>query len=231
MQLKEIAQIIAKSVNKPEKEVFNQLNDKALIKTMMAKYPDLLTNEILNLNIKYPLEGYLYPATYSFYKKNPSIEDIVLEMLDKTQKVLAAFTQERKEKKQTIHQLLTMASLIEEEATAKADRGKIASVFYNRINKGMPLQTDPTVLYAEGRHKEKVYYQDLEVSSPYNTYKNTGLPPGPISNAGIISIEAALHPDKTDFLYFLATPDGRIIFTKTLAEHNQEKAKYISNKK
>ena len=228
MQLKEIAQIISKTVKMPEKDVFNRLNDKAFIKTMMAKYPDLLTNEIMNYNIKYPLEGYLYPATYSFYKKNPTIDEIVMAMLDKTQTVVAAYTAERKKNKQSIHQLLTMASLIEEEATAKADRRKISSVFYNRIYKGMPLQTDPTVLYAEGRHKEKVYYQDLEVSSPYNTYKNTGLPPGPISNAGKISIEAALRPDKTDYFYFLATANGTIIFTKTLAEHNQEKAKYIS---
>jgi len=94
----------------------------------------------------------------------------------------------------------------------------------------MPLQTDPTVLYAEGKHKEKVYYKDLQVNSPFNTYLHPGLPPGPIANAGISSIEAALNPAKTDYYYFLATPSGSIIFTKTLAEHNQEKAKYISNK-
>jgi UPF0755 protein len=124
-----------------------------------------------------------------------------------------------------------MASLIEEEATEKADRKTIASVFYNRIEKGMMLQTDPTVLYAHGKHKERVLYKDLEIDSPYNTYQNTGLPPGPIANAGKSSIEASLQPEKTDYYYFLATADGDVIFTKTLEEHNKEKAKHITSKK
>ncbi len=91
----------------------------------------------------------------------------------------------------------------------------------------MPLQTDPTVLYALGKHKQRVYYKDLEVNSPYNTYMHKGLPPGPIANAGEMSIHAALHPAETDYFYFLATPAGDVIFTKTLDEHNREKAKYI----
>jgi UPF0755 protein len=99
------------------------------------------------------------------------------------------------------------------------------------MKKGMMLQTDPTVLYAQGKHKERVLYEDLEVDSPYNTYKNTGLPPGPIANAGKASIEASLEPEKTDYYYFLATADGDVIFTKTLEEHNKEKAKHITSKK
>ena len=230
-QLKEIAHIMAKVINKSDDEVFTTLNDKAFIKSMQAKYPKLLTTEILNPNVKYPLEGYLFPATYSFYKPNPTVAEMVTAMLKKTNAILANFSDQSEKKKLTTHQLLTMASLIEEEATAKADRKNIASVFYNRIDKGMPLQTDPTVLYAQGKHKERVLYADLEVSSPYNTYKNTGLPPGPISNSGVMSIEAALNPKKTNYLYFLATSNGDVIFTKTLAEHNKEKAKYISSKK
>lgn len=230
-QLSEIAHIIAVSLNKPDREVLNQLKDKDFIKTLMNKYPDILTSEILNSNIMYPLEGYLYPATYSFYKINPSVDEVVAAMLDKTNNVMGSYQDQIKQKQLTIHQLLTFSSLIEEEATEKADRHKISSVFYNRIQKGMPLQTDPTVLYAQGKHKDKVLYQDLEVNSPYNTYKNTGLPPGPISNAGNVSIEAALNPAQTDFYYFLAAADGSVIFTKTLDEHNREKAKHISNKK
>ena len=230
-QLKEIAHIMAKVINKSDDEVFTTLNDKAFIKSMQAKYPKLLTTDILNPNVKYPLEGYLFPATYSFYKPNPTVAEMVTAMLKKTNAILANYSDQSEKKKLTTHQLLTMASLIEEEATAKADRKNIASVFYNRIDKGMPLQTDPTVLYAQGKHKERVLYADLEVSSPYNTYKNTGLPPGPISNSGVMSIEAALNPKKTNYLYFLATSNGDVIFTKTLAEHNKEKAKYISSKK
>lgn len=227
-QLKEIASIIAEKTNKKEEEVFKKLNDKSFIKAMMAKYPDILTNDILNKNVKYPLEGYLFPATYYFYKENPTVEEIATEMIDKTKSVLQEYAGQIKEKRYSVHQLLTMASLIEEEATKKADRDRIASVFYNRIKSGMPLQTDPTVLYAKGKHQERVLYEDLEVDSPYNTYKHKGLPPGPIANAGTMSIEAALNPEKTDFLYFLATADGDVIFTKTLSEHNKAKAEHIT---
>ncbi|WP_066063958.1 endolytic transglycosylase MltG [Neobacillus soli] len=230
-QLNEIAAILAKATKQKKDDVLNKLNDEVFIKVLMAKYPDLLSDEILSSSVKYPLEGYLFPATYPFYKPNPSVEEMVTAMLDKTRTVLVDYKEKSQEKKLSVHQLLTMSSLIEEEATAKVDRKKIASVFYNRIKKGMPLQTDPTVLYAQGKHKDKVLYKDLEVSSPYNTYQHTGLPPGPISNSGKMSIEAALEPEETNYYYFLATADGTVIFTKTLEEHNKEKAKHISNKK
>ncbi|OLS41597.1 endolytic transglycosylase MltG [Bacillus sp. MRMR6] len=229
-QLSEISAIMAKAINKSEEEVFNQLNDKTFIQNMMAKFPDLLTNDILNPHIMYPLEGYLYPATYPFYKLDPTVEEMVVTMLKQTQKVVAAYSVESQEKQLSIHQLLTMSSLIEEEATKLADRKKISSVFYNRIEQGMPLQTDPTVLYAQGKHKERVLYEDLEVDSPYNTYKYKDLPPGPIANAGKESIEAALQPDETNFLYFLATGEGDVLFSLTLDEHNRKKAEHITNK-
>jgi UPF0755 protein len=228
-QLKEIAQIIAKTVNLPEEEVFNQLNDRTFIQKMMAKFPDLLTTDILNPNIKYPLEGYLFPATYPFYKPNPTVEEMIVTMLEQTRKVITPYLAELSEEEFTAHQLLTMSSLIEEEATQKADRKDISSVFYNRIEQEMPLQTDPTVLYAQGKHKERVLYEDLEVDSPYNTYKHKGLPPGPIANAGKDSIEAAINPSETKYLYFLATAGGDVIFTKTLEEHNAAKAEHITN--
>ncbi len=228
-QLKEIAQIMAAAVNKPEEEVFNQLNDKTFIQAMMGKYPDLLTTDILNPNIKYPLEGYLFPATYPFYKQDPTVEEMVDTLLQQTRKVVASYMEETGNEELSVHQLLTMSSLIEEEATKKADRKKISSVFYNRIEQGMPLQTDPTVLYAQGKHKERVLYEDLEVKSPYNTYKHKGLPPGPIANAGKDSIDAAIHPEDTKHLYFLATGEGDVVFTNTLDEHNAAKAKYITN--
>ncbi|MGG3563761.1 endolytic transglycosylase MltG [Neobacillus rhizosphaerae] len=230
-QLSEIAAIMAKATNQKEADVFTKLNDKEFIKLLMEKYPDLLTNEILDTKIKYPLEGYLYPATYPFYKRNPTVEEMVSAMLDKTRSIVSSYAEESEEAKLSVHKLLTMASLVEEEATEKTERKRIASVFYNRLEKDMKLQTDPTVLYAQGKHKERVLYEDLEVNSPYNTYKHTGLPPGPIANAGKMSIEAALDPEKTDFYYFLAAEDGSIYYSKTLEEHNKLKAKYISNKK
>lgn len=227
-QLKEIAAIIAKHTNLSTEEVMTKINDHEFINKLISQYPDLLTDEIYDAKVKYPLEGYLFPATYSFYEKNPTVEDIVIAMLDKTKSIVNNYSVQMEEKKMTVHDLLTMASLIEEEATEQVDRDQIASVFYNRMEAGMPLQTDPTVLYAKGEHQKKVYYKDLEVDDPYNTYKYPGLTPGPISNAGIISIEAALEPAETEYMYFLAAPNGEVYFSTTLDEHEAKKAEHIT---
>ncbi|MGG3999570.1 endolytic transglycosylase MltG [Anoxybacillus kestanbolensis] len=226
-QLTQIATIISQKTGYSSEDIMAKLTNRTYINELIKKYPSVLTTDILNKNIRYALEGYLFPATYSFTEEKPKLEEIIETMIAKTEEVLAKYGEDMEARGMTVHQLLTMASLIEEEATEKADREKIASVFYNRLEKGMPLQTDPTVLYALGQHKSRVYYKDLEVNSPYNTYMHKGLPPGPIANAGEMSIHAALHPAETDYFYFLATPAGDVIFTKTLDEHNREKAKYI----
>jgi len=228
-QLTQIAQIIAEKTNQEHDQVFEQLNDSEFIAGLMEKYPDILTEDILNEQVIYPLEGYLFPATYPFYKEDPSLEEIVTTMLDKTQSVILEYIPQAEEKGLSVHELLTLSSLIEEEATEKVDRDKISSVFYNRMDTGMKLQTDPTVLYAHGEHKDRVYYKDLEIDSPYNTYQNYGLPPGPIANAGTMSIEAALNPADIDSLYFLATPSGEVLYSKTLEEHNRKKDEHITN--
>ncbi|AGT32888.1 hypothetical protein M493_13230 [Geobacillus genomosp. 3] len=226
-QLVQIADLIAAKTGYDQEDIMKLLNDRKYIEQLMKTYPDLLTNDIFHQNIRYPLEGYLFPATYVFADKKPPLSEIIEAMVAKTAAVIDQYERMMKERQLSPHRLLTMSSLIEEEATEKADREKIASVFYNRLRLGMPLQTDPTVLYALGKHKERVFYKDLKVDSPYNTYIHRGLPPGPIANAGKMSIEAALNPAVTDYLYFLATPAGDVIFTKTLAEHNREKAKHI----
>ncbi|WP_370026950.1 endolytic transglycosylase MltG [Peribacillus frigoritolerans] len=229
-QLIQIADIIAGKTGEDPKKVFKKLNDKKFVNSMQEQFPQLLTSEIENEKVLYPLEGYLFPATYDFYEEKPTLETIVIEMLKKTEETLQAYQGQMDKNDYSVHEMLTFASLVEEEATAQVDRGKIASVFYNRIKEDMPLQTDPTVLYAKGSHKSRVYYKDLEVKSPYNTYKNKGLPPGPIANAGTTSIDAVLKPEKTDYLYFLATPEGEVLYSKTLADHNNKKAEHISNK-
>jgi UPF0755 protein len=229
IQLSQIAGIIANHTDSSTKEVMKKLNDHEYINSLMSQYPNLLTKEIYDAKVKYPLEGYLFPATYSFSEINPTVENIVTAMLDKTESVLDEYMIQIEEKEMTVHQLLTLASLIEEEATEQVDRNQIASVFYNRMNIGMPLQTDPTVLYAKEEHQAKVYYKDLEIDDPYNTYKYPGLTPGPIANAGVTSIEAALAPAQTDFLYFLAAPDGQVYFSTTLDEHEEKKAEHITS--
>jgi len=229
-QVVEIADTIAKELKWKKEDVVRQLNDKAFVQKLQKKYPTLLTDKIYDANIKYPLEGYLYPATYPFYKKDLTLEEIIIPMLEKTNKLIVENEQKMKEKNWDVHQLLTLSSLIEEEATGYTDRQKIASVFYNRLVKGMPLQTDPTVLYALGKHKERVLYDDLKVNSPYNTYVIKGLPVGPISNSSVKSVQAALEPEKTDYYYFLAAPNGQVYYAKTLEEHNALKQKYIIQK-
>ena len=228
-QLKEIAGIIADKTGKNAEEVFKQISSKEFAKEMQVKFPELLTDEIFAENIKYPLEGYLYPATYEFFEENPAVDVIVSQMIAKTSEIVMKYQDQMQEKGMTIHQLLTISSLVEEEATAKTDRGKIASVFYNRMEIDMPLQTDPTVLYALGEHKDRTLYEDLKVDDPYNTYKNRGLTPGPIANAGETSIQAVLEPEDTDYLYFLANREGEVFYSKTLDEHNKLKAEHITS--
>jgi UPF0755 protein len=230
LQLDQIAERIEEKTPYSKDEIMKKLDDKKFIEEMIAKYPDLLVKEeILADDVKHPLEGYLYPSTYPFYEEEPSLEAIIDKMIAQTGEVLNQYETSRIEQDFTVHELLTLSSLVEEEATEKADRGKISSVFHNRLVEGMMLQTDPTVLYALGEHKDRTVYKDLEVDSPYNTYQNEGLTPGPIANAGLTSIEAALQPDDTGYYYFLASSEGTVYYSETLEEHNEKKAKYITS--
>lgn len=229
LTLEQIAKIIDKNTSYTEEEFMKKVTDQQFIQNMMATYPELFTEEVLNKNIRYTLEGYLFPATYPFYEEDVSLEEIISTMIAKTNNVMKQYQELIAQKEMTVHELLTFASLLEEEATEKTDRETIASVFYNRLEINMPLQTDPTVLYALGSHKDRVLYKDLEVQNPYNTYINPGLPPGPIANAGVVSIEAALNPTDTDYLYFLADQKGINHFARTFDEHKANKSKYIDN--
>lgn len=227
LTLEQISKIVEKHTDFTAKQFMEKVTSTEFIQNMMGTYPDLITEEVFGDNIRYALEGYLYPATYPFYDEKPSLEEIISTMISQTNDIAVEYSALLEEKQMTVHQLLTFASLLEEEATAQTDRETIASVFYNRLEIDMPLQTDPTVLYALGSHKDQVLYKDLEVENPYNTYKNTGLPPGPIANAGKTSIEAALNPTSTEYLYFLADKEGTNHFAKTYDEHLQNISKYL----
>lgn len=172
------------------------------------------------------LEGYLFPDTYSF-PKDASARDVVETMLRNfVRKVAAPLAPEfaRAEARgMSMAEVITLASLVEREAKLAEERPVIAGVLANRLRKGMPLQCDATVQYALGEHHQRILYRDLDVDSPYNTYKHTGLPPGPICNPGIASIKAALSPAATRFLYYVAKPDGSHIFSATYEEHLRAK--------
>lgn len=181
---------------------------------------------------KYPLEGYLYPDTYKM-DEGWTEEDLIKRMLDEFHRI---FTQEYYERAEelgmTVDEVVTLASLIEMEALYPADFKKISSVFHNRLKSEdlQLLQSDATVQYArvyEGLGRTtSVLYKDLEIDHPYNTYIHKGLPPGPICSPRKEAIEAALYPEKTDYLFFFATPDGTNIYNKTYEKHLADQKKY-----
>ncbi|WP_107838766.1 endolytic transglycosylase MltG [Metasolibacillus meyeri] len=227
LTLEQIAAVVAKNTDFTAEQFMDKVTDATYIESLIGEYPNLLTEDIYNENIRHTLEGYLYPATYPFYEEKPSLATIIETMLGTMDDIVAEYRVVMGEKEMTVHELLTFASLLEEEATAQTDRETIASVFYNRLSIDMPLQTDPTVLYSLGSHKDRVLYEDLEVDNPYNTYKNKGLPPGPIAGAGKVSIEAALNPSQTDYFYFLADKEGINHFAKTYDEHLANIEQYL----
>lgn len=182
-------------------------------------------------------EGTYLPETYS-YQTGDSAVDIMNRMHIALEQTLNELWADRADglPLQTKEDALTLASIIEKETAVASERKKVAGVFINRLKRGMPLQTDPTVIYALtlGEHKSeghgplgrRLLKKDLEVDSPYNTYKYAGLPPTPIANAGRAAIEAGLHPDAHDYIYFVADGSGGHAFARTLAEHNANVARW-----
>lgn len=159
---------------------------------------------------RYPLEGYLYADTYMF-KNDATPNDVIEIMLKKFNSVIKKVQEEtgKEIKEEDMTRIITIASLIEEESRTDEDRNMISSVIYNRLNKGMKLQLDATVLYAHGKHLDRVLYKDLEIESPYNTYYVNALPIGPIASPGMKSIKAALEPANTNYVYYLLSPDKK----------------------
>ena len=230
LTLEEIAErVIAEKTDHTAEQFMEQVQDESYIEELMVKYPDLLTDEIKGEDIKFALEGYLFPATYPIYEENPSLTVLIEQMLDATKASIEPYQSVLQEQDKSPHWLLTFASLLEEEATAKSDRQTIASVFYNRMEQDMPLQTDPTVIYAMGEHKDRLFNSDYEFEDPYSTYTNKGLPPGPIAAAGASSIEAVLDPNQTDYLYFLADSEGTNHFSTSYEQHLENRDEYIGN--
>ncbi len=164
------------------------------------------------------LEGYLFPDTYRIPRHLPERKIIAL-FLDRFAQVVLPRWNARTDSGTTLHEMVTIASLVEREAKVPTERPVIAGVLYNRLRRGWRLEVDATVLYALGRHKATVTYEDLKVDSPYNTYLHAGLPPGPIASPGLKAIEAALAPAQTDYLFYVARPDGSHEFSRTFADH------------
>ncbi|WIF94502.1 endolytic transglycosylase MltG [Caminicella sporogenes] len=169
------------------------------------------------------LEGFLFPDTYEF-EKNITEKEIIYKMLKRFDEVFKKEYYERAEQlNMSVVEVVTLASIIEKEAKLDEERAIISSVFHNRLKKNMLLQSCATVQYALGKRKERLTYKDLEINSPFNTYKRFGLPPMPIASPGKASIKAALYPADTDYLYFVSNGDGSHSFSKSYSAHLRAK--------
>ncbi len=204
--LAQIAEALSKALKVPVDSVMTAARDTALLRRLDVPTPTL--------------EGYLFPDTYAF-PEGTRARVAIAEMVNRFEREWTPeWTARLSRDSLTRHEIITLASIVEREARIAKERPVIAGVYLNRIRINMPLQADPTVQYARGQHTARVLYKDLEIDSPYNTYKYPGLPPGPIASPGGASIEAALFPATVPYLYFVAAPDGHHEFRRTLDEHN-----------
>ncbi len=195
---------------------------------------------LADTGLKYSYQGFLFPDTYTI-AANATASDLVSKMLNNFQsKISDKMLADMQADSRTLGQVIILASIIEKEVgrnkqtltdddlrIMQQERELVASVFYNRLEIGMPLESDATVNYVTGKTDRSVSIADTKIKSPYNTYANRGLPPTPISNPGLGSIKAAIYPTNSDYLFFLNSPDGTAYFAKTLAEHNANRAKYL----
>lgn len=193
-------------------------------------YPGTLSGAAANIPdepaLRHRLEGYLFPETYELKKDSTGV-DIISRMLSELDKKLASLPPDWREQLKsrgiTFHQMMTVASLVEREVALNEERPIVAGVIYNRLELGMPLQIDATVQYLLDKPKDRLLEKDLEIESPYNTYRHTGLPPGPIASPSLASIRAALYPQKTPYLYYVTKKDGSKghLFAVTYEEHKR----------
>lgn len=170
------------------------------------------------------LEGYLFPDTYRFFV-NAGGKDIVKKMIDTAEERVSSINKTSKD--YTLHEVLTLASIVEREVMSEDDKALVADLFLRRLSIGMALQADSTVNYVTGKKTPGISLADRDIESPYNTYQNAGLPPGPISNPGLESIKAVFSPSPNSYLFFLTTPEGEVIYALSHDDHVQNKAKYL----
>ena len=213
-----------------------KVQDENFIAQEVVKYPNLLESiPTKDSGVRYRLEGYLFPATYSI-KEGTTVESLIDEMLAAMDKSLATHYTTIKEKNLTVNELLTIASLVEKEGAKTEDRKLIAGIFYNRLNQNMPLQSNIAILYAEGKLGQKISLADdvaidTSIDSPYNVYTKVGLMPGPVDSPSLDAIESSINQTKSDYLYFVANvQDGKVYFATTLEEHDKNVQEHINGK-
>ncbi len=223
INMRKVASIIAENTDNTEDDVFNLLNDEEYIDSLINKYW-FLTDDIKDENIYYPLEGYLFPSTYQI-DKTKDVKTIFKVMLDETDKVLSEYKEKINNSDLSIHEIITLASIVELEAGNASDRSDVAGVFYNRVKNYWTLGSDVTTYYALkiDDFSYSLSTKELNTCNKYNTRSTcfNGLPIGPISNPGLESIKATINPTDTTAYYFVADCDGKTYLTKTLNEHDK----------
>ncbi len=219
-RLKSYVKLISENTNFTESEIINKINDREFLNSLIDKYW-FITEDILNDNLYYPLEGYLFPSTYEFYE-NSTIETIIYRMLDEMGKKLEPYKDKMIEKNLTVHEVLAMASIIEKEALSSEDRKTVSQVIYKRIGLNMALGMDVTTYYAVQKElTEPLTKVDLNTNNPYNTRNSSviGLPVGAICSPSLDSIDAVFNPSNTDYIYFYADiVTGKVYFANTYDE-------------
>ena len=213
-----------------------KVQDENFIAQEVAKYPNLLESlPTKDSGVRYRLEGYLFPATYTI-KESTTVESLIDSMLAAMDKNLSSHYAAIKEKNLTVNELLTIASLVEKEGAKTEDRKLIAGVFYNRLNLGMPLQSNIAILYAEGKLGQNISLSDdaaidTSIDSPYNDYTKAGLMPGPVDSPSLDAIESSINQTKSEYLYFVANvQDGKVYYATTLEEHDRNVQEHIKSK-
>ena len=213
-----------------------KVQDENFISQEVAKYPSLLESlPTKESGARYRLEGYLFPATYSI-KESTTVESLIDEMLAAMDKNLSPYYSTIKSKNLTVNELLTIASLVEKEGAKTEDRKLIAGVFYNRLNRDMPLQSNIAILYAQGKLGQNISLAedvaiDTNIDSPYNVYKNVGLMPGPVDSPSLDAIESSINQTKSDNLYFVAdVTDGKVYYANNQEDHDRNVAEHVNSK-
>lgn len=219
MRLDQLAEEMAEQLPYSKSEIMKVWNDRSYLKSLIEKYW-FLTDDILNPDIIYPLEGYLYADTYFITTDDPSIKEFTEMCLDRMDAELSARKDAIQESKFSVHQLLALTSIVTKEARAE-DQAHVAGVFMNRLNDGMSLGSDVTVCYIYQEDRVELKVSQLKNDSPYNTRKHAGLTPGPICSVVADAIDATLNYEKTDDLFFFADVDGVVHYFKTNAEFEE----------
>lgn len=224
----QVAEAFAKILKVPSKEVIKQWEDEDYLNSLIKEYW-FIEDVILDDQLMYPLEGYLYPETYFVTDEKPTLESMTKLALDMMDKKLTPYKEDIQKMGWSVHEFLSFASVVERESgTDETDRPTIAGVFLNRLKKGMKLQSDITVNYAWQRTGVDVSIKHTQIDSPYNTYKYVGLPVGPISTIPEETMDNCIHYTKSDYLYFVAIKDkdnpsqSVVIYTKSYDEHLKE---------